>query len=172
VSDDWMDRAALATGGPLTRAGALRLAAAAALAFGPLGAFLRTDTARGQVRTECSDCLDRQDRLDATARNECLKRLYTASYGIFSFGTPLGLAFSVGCVGAAVASSWNSYHRCRTACGLPATVPPPSPPAPPPPAPGGPCNGCSYYCSPCPSVAGGYICCIYPPKDGKSPCCP
>jgi hypothetical protein len=54
---------------------------------------------------------------------------------------------------------------------------PPSVPPLPSPQDAGPCWGCAQvsppaYCSECPSVAGGYMCCALPPKNGKSPCCP
>ncbi len=41
----------------------------------------------------------------------------------------------------------------------------------PPPKPD-PCKDCTNYCSPCASTSSGYICCLYPMKNGRSPCCP
>ena len=163
---------------PLTRRGVLKLAVVSALAAGPLSRLLKTPGARGAARrigTQCSDCLERQDAADAKARKICAKHLTVAAYGIFSLGTPIGLAFAVGCFAGAVAGSWNAYNHCRTACGLPVTPPPPaSPPPPPPPPSSGPCSTCNYYCGACPSPTDpdGRICCLYPDKDGKSPCCP
>lgn len=60
-----------------------------------------------------------------------------------------------------------------------ADPPPPAPAPTPAPAPPGqepeypdPCGTCSAFCSSCPTVVYGKVCCALPPVGGRSPCCP
>ena len=107
---------------------------------------------------------------------------------------------SVACLTIVFTDWYDGYDNCRAACKpsprlpynpwvylaprpprqkapppkkKPPTKKPPTKKTPtkkPPPKPN-PCGTCSAYCSPCASNSTGFICCIYPPKDGKSPCC-
>jgi hypothetical protein len=94
---------------------------------------------------------------------------------------PLVCPARLSVLGTALVDLTTNYYDKRANCRgpncgdknkYPPQKPGQNPPPPPPPSPSGPCDTCKAYCSPCASVSVKYICCIYPPKDGKSPCCP
>jgi hypothetical protein len=172
--EHWLDRAARISVPPvgLTRRDILRRAAAGALALS-IGA--RPQLAAGAA-TRCG-YITRVACLGEAKKDFDALMVLCAGQGKRT--APEAIADQFDCV----LGAHTAYERRRARCD--ATCPPPKnsggskkkkgrtePPKDPPKKPVDHCDSCSYYCSPCKSTASGYICCIYPAKDGKSPCCP
>ena len=188
MTGDWLDRTALAAGQSVSRRGVLKLAAASALALGPLGTLVRAPEARG-ARADSGDCLE--CTLTADARNAADRR---ACAGVFV----LGLGARVACLALLFDDWYDGYAECHDAC-KPEPRQPQRKPLPPwspprekalPPERKKPaskkdkedagkayCEICTTlakgYCLPCASGDSGYLCCAVPPtKRDPNPCCP
>jgi hypothetical protein len=172
--DDAARRLASRDGARLTRGRVLRLAAGAGLAFGAAGAQVE----RARAEDYCFDPCDHAARDRANADLDRLRAGTLRSLPVCA--VPLLCGARLGVMGAALIDVVTDYYdrraNCRGPnCGDKNKYPQPKAganPPPPPPAASGPCDTCKAYCSPCAGVSTKYICCIYPPKDGKSPCCP
>jgi hypothetical protein len=120
VTGDWLDRAALAAGRPVTRGRLIKLAAAAGLSAGPFGSLLREAPAQAAPSDtgDCVDCVLTTDAEKADNRRYCATRIARA----FAIGPSLpgggaitaGLA--AGCLGIEFGNWLNGYNHCRPAC--------------------------------------------------------
>jgi hypothetical protein len=170
--DDAARRLAFREAG-MTRGRVLRLAAGTglALAAGPL-------VERAGAEDYCFDPCERAARNRLNAELDRLRSLTVRS--LPACAVPFVCPARLGALGAYLANLTTDYYDQRADCRGPncgdkTRYPPPgpggNPPPPPPPAGSGPCDTCKAYCSPCAKVALKYICCVFPPKDGASPCC-
>lgn len=186
----------------ISRRQLLKMAGAGALAVGPLGALVRAAPASAEADADpCAPyCLNALLGSARNSSAHCVK-VGLGGFALANpLGIAYGAGCTMALMYQIYAEQEKCYSlNCgdpdRYPPGRSPNPPPPPPANPPPPPPppkepppkkkpkkptkkkpkpkpNDPCKDCAYYCSPCSKVAGGYICCIYPPKNGTSPCCP
>src|ERR687884_265290 len=116
MTGDWLDRAALASDERISRRGILQLAAASALALGPLGTLVRAPAARAapEQSGDCLDCTLTQDAMAARFRSTCATHLLGALAAAPVSGGASAtafVAFAGPCLGGVLHDAFEGYDH-------------------------------------------------------------